>query len=150
VFKRTAQHHAPLFEQKFVKTVKRNFYVDDCLKSGDNEQNVFDLVRNLQSIIIKVVLDLFKWITNSRTVLSIIPDFNIRTSGETEGLSIIIDPSKYSELELNTSDMLSLANISKCISKYCQRLSHYFTRILTNTKSNNLVKLKKRAPMDEV
>ncbi|XP_060588386.1 uncharacterized protein LOC132743830 [Ruditapes philippinarum] len=79
--KRTAQHHAQLFEQKFVTTVKRNFYVDDCLKSVDNEQNVIDLVRDLQSIMNKGGFRLTKWITNSRTVLSIISDLNIRTSG---------------------------------------------------------------------
>lgn len=72
--KRTAEDNAHLFEPEVVKTVKRNFYVDDCLKSVDSEQRAIKLVRDLQSIMKKGGFRLTKWISNSRAVLSTISE----------------------------------------------------------------------------
>ena len=48
--KRTADDNAHLFEPEGVSTVKRNFYVDDCLKSVPTEKDAIKLALDLQSL----------------------------------------------------------------------------------------------------
>ena len=56
-----------------VRTVKRNFYVDDCLKSVKSAKNAVEFVHQLRSILSKGGFRLTKWLSNSSEVLDCIP-----------------------------------------------------------------------------
>ena len=71
--KRTADDNASLFEDEVVSTVKRNFYVDDCLKSVPTEDDAAKLALDLQSLMKMGGFRLTKWLSNSRKVLCAIP-----------------------------------------------------------------------------
>lgn len=57
-----------------VDTVLRNFYVDDCLKSVPSEEEAVSLYQTLLAVCEKGGFRLTKWISNSRAVLSAIPE----------------------------------------------------------------------------
>ena len=57
-----------------VKTVKQNFYVDDCLKSLPSEEEAVVMVKALSDICLKGGFTLTKWISNRRTVLQTIEE----------------------------------------------------------------------------
>lgn len=57
-----------------VDTVLHNFYVDDCLKSVSSEEEAIQLYNTLRAICQKGGFRLTKWISNSRAVLSAIPE----------------------------------------------------------------------------
>ena len=61
------------FSEEVVKTVKRNFYVDDCLKSVKSAESAVELVHQLQDILSKGGFRLTKWSCNSSEVLDSIP-----------------------------------------------------------------------------
>ncbi|XP_039867392.1 uncharacterized protein LOC120721259 [Simochromis diagramma] len=71
---RTADDNAQQFPAEVVDTVKRNFYVDDCLKSVASEEEAEHMVNRLTDICAKGGFKLSKWISNSRTVLMSIPE----------------------------------------------------------------------------
>jgi hypothetical protein len=52
----------------------RNFYVDDCLKSVENDLVAITLVQQLQQLMAKGGFRLTKWLSNSRRVLESIPE----------------------------------------------------------------------------
>jgi len=54
-------------------TVKRNFYVDDCLKSVKSAKNAVEFMHQLRSILFKGGFRLTKWLSNSSEVLDCIP-----------------------------------------------------------------------------
>ena len=56
-----------------MSTIENTFYVDDCLKSLEIENEAVDLVRDLTCVCHKGGFHLTKWVSNSRTVLSHIP-----------------------------------------------------------------------------
>ena len=56
-----------------VLTVKRNFYVDDCLKSVFNIERAKNLISQLRELLAKGGFHLTKWASNSREVLASIP-----------------------------------------------------------------------------
>ena len=64
--KRTADDNAHLFEPAVISTVKRNFYVDDCLKSVPTENDAIKLALDLQSLVKMGGFRLTKWLSNSR------------------------------------------------------------------------------------
>ena len=72
--KRTADDHAHLFEPEMVSTVLKNFYVDDCLKSVPSEEGAAKLALDLQCLMKMGGFRLTKWLSNSRKVLSQIPE----------------------------------------------------------------------------
>jgi hypothetical protein len=72
--KKTSEDHAHLYDHEVVETVKRNFYVDDCLKSVESEPKAIKLVEDLQSLLKRGGFHLTKWISNSRTVLATISE----------------------------------------------------------------------------
>ncbi|KAK3091640.1 hypothetical protein FSP39_021443 [Pinctada imbricata] len=49
--KRTIQDNADSFRPEVVRTVERNFYVDDCLKSVSSEEEAIQLASDLQSLL---------------------------------------------------------------------------------------------------
>ncbi|KAK3727376.1 hypothetical protein QZH41_006038 [Actinostola sp. cb2023] len=71
--KRTADDNKANFDTEAVETVKRNFYVDDCLKSVDGEQEAIRLVDELRRLLAQGGFRLTKWVSNSRCVLDSIP-----------------------------------------------------------------------------
>lgn len=55
-------------------TIYNNFYVDDCLKAVATEQDAVQLVVDLTHLCLKGGFQLLKWTSNSRAVLSSIPE----------------------------------------------------------------------------
>ena len=72
--KRTIEDNAEMFQPEVAKTVERNFYVDDCLKSVTSEKEAIELATNLQSLLKEGGFRLTKWISNKRAVLDAIPE----------------------------------------------------------------------------
>ena len=72
--KRTADDNAHVFDPEVVSTVKKNFYVDDCLKSVPSEKVAVKLAQDLQSLMKMGGFRLTKWLSNSRNVLRSIPE----------------------------------------------------------------------------
>ena len=72
--RRTAEDNIASFPSDFINTVKRNFYVDDCLKSLPSELEAIVHVNGLQSLLSRGGFKLTKWISNSRTVNEAIPE----------------------------------------------------------------------------
>ena len=62
------------FDPKVTQTVLRNFYVDDCLKSVNSEQEAILLAKNLTRLCATGGFKLNKWISNSRSLLLSIPE----------------------------------------------------------------------------
>ena len=62
------------FDPEVTQTVLRNFYVDDCLKSINSEQEAILLAKNLIRLCATGGFKLNKWISNSRSLLLSIPE----------------------------------------------------------------------------
>ncbi|XP_078372656.1 uncharacterized protein LOC144656297 [Oculina patagonica] len=71
--RKTAEDNQGEFSEEVVKTVRRNFYVDDCLKSVKSADNAVELVNQLRDILSKGGFRLTKWSSNSSEVLKTIP-----------------------------------------------------------------------------
>ena len=71
--RRTAEDNKGEFSEEVVKTVKRNFYVDDCLKSLKSAEDAVEFVDQLQDILSKGGFRLTKWSCNRSEVLDSIP-----------------------------------------------------------------------------
>ena len=69
-----ATDFADEFGQETAKTVKKNFYVDDCLKSTYDEDTAVILCTELRSMLAKGGFRLTKWSSNSRKLLNSIPE----------------------------------------------------------------------------
>ncbi|XP_051778811.1 uncharacterized protein LOC127526691 [Erpetoichthys calabaricus] len=72
--RRTAEDARDTAPEEADNTVLHNFYVDDCLKSVDTEEQAIKLAKGLQALCLKGGFYLTKWISNSRTVLLSIPE----------------------------------------------------------------------------
>ena len=72
--RRTAEDNIASFPSDVINTVKRNFYVDDCLKSLPSELEAIAHVDGLRSLLSRGGFKLTKWISNSRTVNEGIPE----------------------------------------------------------------------------
>ncbi|XP_070554734.1 uncharacterized protein [Ptychodera flava] len=68
-----ADDNSHLFNKEVVKTIKRDFYVDDCLKSVENAKKAIELMQDLTAACKKGGFRLTKWVSNSREVLETIP-----------------------------------------------------------------------------
>ena len=71
---KTASDNADQFNETVVETIKRNFYVDDCLKSVPSEDDAIPLVKDLCEILQKGGFHLTKWVSNSTKVVASIPE----------------------------------------------------------------------------
>jgi len=67
-----AEDNADEFEVT-LETVKRNFYMDDCMKSVANEKEAIRLVSQLTALLAKGGLRLTKWVSNCTNVLDKVP-----------------------------------------------------------------------------
>ena len=70
---RTADDNVGHFDEDAVQTVRRNFYVDDCLKSVEDDQCASRLVDQLCQLLAKGGFSLTKWISNSCDVIHSVP-----------------------------------------------------------------------------
>ena len=71
--RKTAEDNKEDFEEEVVKTVKRNFYVDDCLKSVKSVDCAIQIVVQLRDLLSKGGFRLTKWLSNNSKVLNFIP-----------------------------------------------------------------------------
>jgi len=71
--KQTADDNQEMFSKEAVRTLRRNFYVDDCLKSIKGETKAISLVSELRALLSKGGFWLTKWISNSRKVIESVP-----------------------------------------------------------------------------
>ena len=70
---KTAQDHGAEFGKETVKTVNKNFYVDDCLKSVPTVDEAINLPREQTALLAIGGFHLTKWMSNNRDVLASIP-----------------------------------------------------------------------------
>ncbi|XP_014670064.1 PREDICTED: uncharacterized protein LOC106811056 [Priapulus caudatus] len=73
VLRRTATDNEGKFRQEAIDTVRKNFYVDDCLKSVLTEVDAILLIEDVHELLSKGGFRLTKFASNSRDVLASIP-----------------------------------------------------------------------------
>ena len=61
-------------DESLVRTVQRNFYIDDFLKSVRIPQEAIEIYQKVKDNLIKCGLNLTKWITGAEEVKSKIPE----------------------------------------------------------------------------
>ena len=74
VLRKTAADNRDHFSDEAIKTVEYNFYVDDCLKSVESEQDAIHLADELSQLLMKGGFRLTKWLSNSRKTIESIPE----------------------------------------------------------------------------
>ncbi|XP_034057992.1 uncharacterized protein LOC117536983 [Gymnodraco acuticeps] len=62
------------FSPEAVSSMLRNFYVDDCLKSMEDERKAVIIAHELKTLCNKGGFKLNKWVSNSRALLQTIPE----------------------------------------------------------------------------
>ncbi|XP_078381445.1 uncharacterized protein LOC144664208 [Oculina patagonica] len=72
--KKTAEDNKKDFDEITIETVKRNFYVDDCLRSVPGDTEAVRLVGQLRELLAKGGFRLTKWISNSKKVINSVPE----------------------------------------------------------------------------
>jgi hypothetical protein len=72
--KRTAEDNRSKYSDEVIRTVERNFYVDDCLRSIKDEAEAISLIAQLRELLATGGFKLTKWISNSRRVLMTVPE----------------------------------------------------------------------------
>ena len=72
--RQTAVRYGERYDPKVLAVVDRNFYVDDCLLSVDSVQEARQIVKDVTSLLQEGGFRLTKWLSNSREVMSSIPD----------------------------------------------------------------------------
>ena len=72
--RKTALDNSDSFSEEAVDTVNRSFYVDDCLKSVSRVKEAISLSAELRDLTRRGGFHLTQWISNSREVLSSIPE----------------------------------------------------------------------------
>ena len=78
--RQTAEDNKNDFNAETVRTVKENFYVDDCLKSVNTVPAAINLAGELREILARGGFRLTKWVSNSKDVLDSIPESERATS----------------------------------------------------------------------
>ncbi|XP_048587702.1 uncharacterized protein LOC125570270 [Nematostella vectensis] len=72
--RKTAEDNKADFPKQVSETARRNFYVDDCLKSVATQEEAKKLVLDLTTLLARGGFRLTKWMSNSREVVSSIPN----------------------------------------------------------------------------
>ena len=73
VLRKTAKDNEKDFSQEAVDAVLKDFYVDDLLKSFADSERAVQVSKQLQELLVRGGFELTKWISNSRSVLSVFP-----------------------------------------------------------------------------
>ncbi|XP_014668804.1 PREDICTED: uncharacterized protein LOC106810053 [Priapulus caudatus] len=71
---RTAEDNQDSYPAEVIQTIKRNIYVDDCLKAVPNDEKAISLAKDLRAVCDDGGFKLTKWGSNSRPVLRTIPE----------------------------------------------------------------------------
>jgi len=71
--RRAATDHEGSFSKDIVDTVLKNFYLDDCLKSVQDEQTASSLIEGLYNMLRQGGFRLTKWVSSSREVMESVP-----------------------------------------------------------------------------
>ena len=72
--RKTAEENFQRFDFEVINTVRRNFYVDDCLKSVPSESEAIRLTADLRRLLEKGGFNLTKWVSNSRKLIESLPE----------------------------------------------------------------------------
>lgn len=72
--RKTAEDNVMDYDPEVINTVKRNFYVDDCLKSVPTSNEGIRHAKDLRNLLAKGGFNLTKWVSNDRKVLASIPE----------------------------------------------------------------------------
>ena len=72
--KRTAKDNEGVMNPEVLETIRRNFYVDDLLKSVASEEQAIHLVSNLKTTCATGGFRLTKWVSSCQSVLASIPE----------------------------------------------------------------------------
>ena len=72
--KRTAKDNKADFEPEVIKTVRCNFYVDNCLKSISKENKAIYLAKRLRKLLARGGFRLIKWLSNLKRVIQSLPE----------------------------------------------------------------------------
>ena len=72
--KRTAVDGEAKFGKEAAETLQNNFYVDDLLKSADDENKAIKLIQEVKAICVSGGFRLTKCLCNSKNVLQSIPE----------------------------------------------------------------------------
>lgn len=78
--RKTADDNLEGFDEEVTDTVKRNFYVDDCLKSVGDSDKAIVLASDLRRLLAKGGFRLTKWVSNSSKVVASVPESERATS----------------------------------------------------------------------
>ena len=70
----TADEYEKMFGLEVANTLRRNFYVDDMLKSVPTEDDAVSLVKGVKSLCAKGGFNLTKFVSNGRKVMEAIPE----------------------------------------------------------------------------
>ena len=84
--KSTAEDGEKEFDARAAETLKKNFYVDDALKSVPTEKDAIELVQAVKGMCAKGGFNLTKFVSNSREVMMSVPTED--RAKEIKGLSI--------------------------------------------------------------
>ncbi|XP_072164399.1 uncharacterized protein [Diadema setosum] len=72
--RKTAEDHQSEYDGDAVDTVRKNFYVDDCLKSVKTKEAAIKLIEDLRRLLNEGGFRLTKWMSNERDVLAAVPE----------------------------------------------------------------------------
>ena len=72
--KKTAEDNKEAFDAFTIDTVKRNFYVDDCLRSVETDSQAVHIAGQLRELLSKGGFHLTKWISNSNKLIDSVPE----------------------------------------------------------------------------
>ena len=75
------------FDEETIETVRKNFYVDDCLKSVQIEQDALRLTGQLRGLLAKGGFRFTKWLSNSRRVIESVP--TPESAGSVKNLDLV-------------------------------------------------------------
>ena len=82
---KTANDNASRYSDAALSTVRRDFYVDDCLKSVDTTEEAVILAKELKSLLSRGGFHLTKWTSNDTGVLKEIPSNEHSTNVKERG-----------------------------------------------------------------
>ncbi|KAJ8412275.1 hypothetical protein AAFF_G00145420 [Aldrovandia affinis] len=71
---RTADDNTERYDEEITETIKRNFYVDDCLKSVPTAEQAIQLTKDLKDACFQGGFVLTKFVSSSQEVLASIPE----------------------------------------------------------------------------
>ena len=74
--RKTAEENFQRFDFEVINTVRRNFYVDDCLKSVPSESESMRLTADLRRLLERGGFNLTKWVSNSRKLIKSLPEYD--------------------------------------------------------------------------